>query len=181
MGVHDGDSLTILDASKKTHKIRLAEIDSPEAKQPYGSRAKQVLSDLVFEKTVTVTPRELDRYGRVVGDVYLSDVYINQELVSLGSAWVYREYSKSAELLSAETEARLTRRGLWSLPESERQPPWEWRNPPRAEPKAASKPLPAPITKNFNSCCKVCNKGKPCGDSCISRNKSCHKGVGCAC
>ncbi len=31
------------------------------------------------------------------------------------------------------------------------------------------------------ACCKTCRKGKPCGDSCISKNKTCHKGPGCAC
>lgn len=30
-------------------------------------------------------------------------------------------------------------------------------------------------------CCKVCKSGKACGDSCISRDKSCKKGKGCAC
>lgn len=30
-------------------------------------------------------------------------------------------------------------------------------------------------------CCKVCSKGKACGDSCISRDKECHKPPGCAC
>jgi len=30
-------------------------------------------------------------------------------------------------------------------------------------------------------CCKVCSKGKACGDSCIARHKTCHKGYGCAC
>ena len=30
-------------------------------------------------------------------------------------------------------------------------------------------------------CCKVCKKGKACGNSCIARNKTCHKGRGCAC
>lgn len=32
-------------------------------------------------------------------------------------------------------------------------------------------------------CCKTCNpaKSKPCGDSCIALNKTCHKGAGCAC
>lgn len=30
-------------------------------------------------------------------------------------------------------------------------------------------------------CCKVCHKGKACGNSCISRNYQCHKGPGCAC
>ena len=32
-----------------------------------------------------------------------------------------------------------------------------------------------------SQCCKVCDKGKACGDSCISRDKQCHKGRGCAC
>ena len=30
-------------------------------------------------------------------------------------------------------------------------------------------------------CCKVCRAGKACGDSCIARDKTCHKGKGCAC
>ena len=30
-------------------------------------------------------------------------------------------------------------------------------------------------------CCRVCSAGKACGDSCIARSKTCHKGKGCAC
>lgn len=30
-------------------------------------------------------------------------------------------------------------------------------------------------------CCKVCTKGKACGDSCIAEWKTCHRGKGCAC
>ena len=30
-------------------------------------------------------------------------------------------------------------------------------------------------------CCKICRKGCACGNSCISCNKTCHKGPGCAC
>ncbi len=30
-------------------------------------------------------------------------------------------------------------------------------------------------------CCRVCTSGKPCGDSCIARDKTCNKGPGCAC
>jgi hypothetical protein len=29
-------------------------------------------------------------------------------------------------------------------------------------------------------CCMICKAGKACGDSCISRDKECHKGKGCA-
>jgi hypothetical protein len=31
------------------------------------------------------------------------------------------------------------------------------------------------------SCCKICSAGKACGNSCIARWKTCHKGKGCAC
>lgn len=30
-------------------------------------------------------------------------------------------------------------------------------------------------------CCKYCQLGKPCGDSCIARSKRCRVGRGCAC
>lgn len=30
-------------------------------------------------------------------------------------------------------------------------------------------------------CCKVCSKGKACGNSCISRSYTCRKARGCAC
>ena len=38
-----------------------------------------------------------------------------------------------------------------------------------------------PDTLIAASCCKRCSKGKACGDSCIARDKRCHKGPGCAC
>lgn len=31
------------------------------------------------------------------------------------------------------------------------------------------------------ACCRYCSKGKPCGDTCIARNKTCRVGPGCAC
>jgi len=30
-------------------------------------------------------------------------------------------------------------------------------------------------------CCKVCKKGKPCGDTCIEKDDECHLPQGCAC
>jgi hypothetical protein len=32
-----------------------------------------------------------------------------------------------------------------------------------------------------SGCCKACSKGKACGDSCISKTKTCNVGAGCAC
>ena len=41
--------------------------------------------------------------------------------------------------------------------------------------------LAARTDRIADACCKHCSKGKACGDSCISRDKSCRKGAGCAC
>ena len=30
-------------------------------------------------------------------------------------------------------------------------------------------------------CCRICRKGKACGNSCINRNYTCHQPRGCAC
>ena len=46
VGVTDGDTITVL-VERRPIKVRLGEIDTPEKGQPYGSRAKQALSDLL--------------------------------------------------------------------------------------------------------------------------------------
>jgi len=38
VGIYDGDTITVLDASKTQHKIRLAGIDAPGVKQAFGTR-----------------------------------------------------------------------------------------------------------------------------------------------
>ena len=43
VAVHDGDTLTVLTASREQVKIRLFGIDPPELKQAFGNRAKQAL------------------------------------------------------------------------------------------------------------------------------------------
>jgi endonuclease YncB( thermonuclease family) len=69
VSVSDGDSITVLDSSMKQHKVRLAGIDAPERSQPFGQVSKRALSDLVFDRWVTVDTDKVDRYGRAVGKV----------------------------------------------------------------------------------------------------------------
>lgn len=52
----------------------------------------------------------------------------------------------------------------------------------------APSPRAAPFTNSSRldravlaKCCKVCTKGKPCGDTCIAQDKTCHVPPGCAC
>lgn len=108
-------------------RVRLAEIDAPESKQPYGKKAKEELSALVFSRHVEVKDETRDRYGRYVGQVYVDNEWVNAFLVSAGAAHVYRQYSKTPLLLTLEKQAREDRIGLWSLPEKERVAPWEFR------------------------------------------------------
>ena len=65
----DGDTLVVLDGGEQQHKVRLAGIDCPERKQPWGQRAKQALSGYVFDRDVAVDWGKRDRYGRIVGKV----------------------------------------------------------------------------------------------------------------
>lgn len=67
--VIDGDTITVLAAGNVQYKIRLAGIDAPEKKQPFGQRAKEQLSELVAGKAVEVETEKKDRYRRPVGKV----------------------------------------------------------------------------------------------------------------
>jgi len=128
--VADGDTITILTPAKRQVRIRLACIDCPERQQPFGKRAKQFTSSLVFGKQVRVHVVDWDRYGRAVGWVYVNDddgqkICINRELVRAGLAWVYRKYCRNPELLRLEQEARSSGRGVWRNPHP--VPPWVFR------------------------------------------------------
>jgi endonuclease YncB( thermonuclease family) len=81
VAIADGDTLTVLDASNRQHKIRLDGIDAPESSQDFGSRAKQSLSDLIFGKTVSVISSKKDRYGRTLGKVTIDGRDINLEQI----------------------------------------------------------------------------------------------------
>lgn len=54
IAISDGDTVKVLTNDHKQHKVRLAEIDTPEKEQPYGQKAKDALSSLIFGKTVRV-------------------------------------------------------------------------------------------------------------------------------
>lgn len=132
VGIADGDTLTLLDATKTQHKIRLSGIDAPEKKQPFGERSKQNLAALVFRKQVTVEWKKLDRYGRVIGKVFRGKDDVCLAQVRAGMAWHYKTYEREQSrddresYAQAEDEARQNRRGLWRDPTP--TPPWDFRH-----------------------------------------------------
>lgn len=126
VGVTDGDTASVYLDNGKSLKIRFHGIDAPEQRQDYGQRAKQKLSDLIYNKYVRVDILDVDKYGRSVGKVFVNGIYVNLEMVKCGFAWHYKYYaSKDEDLALAEKEAENNRLGLWAM--ANPIAPWNWR------------------------------------------------------
>ncbi len=92
----------------------------------------------MFRQSVLVAETGRDRYGRVIGTVYLSgNVDVSAQMVREGMAWVYRQYAKDRGLYELERQAQASRRGLWVDPEP--VPPWEYRRDKRERSLAAKR------------------------------------------
>ena len=132
VGVSDGDTITVLDSTNTQHKVRLSGIDAPEKKQAFGQRSKESLSDLVFDKPVTVDTDKQDRYGRKVGKVLVNGQDANLEQIRRGMAWHYKAYEREQPAIDrraysdAEDGAKDARRGFWA--DAEPVPPWDFRH-----------------------------------------------------
>jgi len=145
--VADGDTVTVLDTDHVRHRIRLFGIDAPEHDQPFGNRATQNLSSLVLGKQVRVEWRKKDRYGRIVGKVWVTPpeprceappancpktLDANLAQLMAGFAWHYKHYEREqspedrSRYALAEQNARAQKAGLWSEPDP--VAPWDWRH-----------------------------------------------------
>jgi endonuclease YncB( thermonuclease family) len=113
--------------------IRMAEIDAPERKQAFGTRATQALGALCHRATATVKPQTIDRYGRTVARVECKGKDANSEMVRLGMAWAYTKYQTDALFPQLELQARAQRVGLWADSDTAALPvaPWAWRKLPK--------------------------------------------------
>ena len=140
VSIADGDTVTLLDADKRQHKIRLSGIDAPERRQAFGNRSRQHLGELVFGKQVTADCPKTDRYKRALCKLQVDGVDANLAQVAAGMAWHYREYEREQSLMDrlryahAEGRAQEEQRGLWA----DRAPvaPWDFR---RAKREAAGR------------------------------------------
>ncbi len=103
---------------------------------PFGIRSRQQLADLVFRQQVVVEWSKRDRYGRIVGKVFVGDRDACFEQVTAGLAWHYKAYQREqspkdqAAYAAAEDAARKKRTGLWQDPTP--IAPWDHRQRRRA-------------------------------------------------
>ena len=89
----DGDTIFVLTENREEIKIRLEGIDCPESNQPFGTRAKQAISNLCFNKKVRIEKSGVDQYGRTLAFVYVDDICVNKELIKLGMVLLMRIFN----------------------------------------------------------------------------------------
>jgi len=99
--VYDGDTITI--ASKLPFNesplyrlsVRLNGIDTPEIKgktadeKQAAREARDALAGLIMNKQIRLENVESEKYGRILADVYLGDLYINKWLIDNRYAIAY--------------------------------------------------------------------------------------------
>ncbi len=130
--IADGDTITLLQKNGDKTRIRLSDIDAPEgSQQPYGKKAKAYLASMVGNKTVVVKVKTTDRYGRAVGRIFVKKpnsedwLDVNREMIVVGLAWFYSQYSQDQDLKALQQAAKTARKGMWQQKRPE--PPWEYR------------------------------------------------------
>jgi len=132
VGITDGDTITVLSSTNTQYKIRLSAIDAPEKRQNFGNVSKQALSNLIFNKEVTVETNYQLSWGRPVGVVYLDGEDINLQQIKNGMAWFSRKYENNLtgddrlRYLRAEEDAIRNKIGLWGHPKP--VAPWDFRS-----------------------------------------------------
>ena len=60
----DGDTIVVLTDDKEQVRIRLYGIDTPESRQPFGSKATRFVREIAALEIVEIDERYLDRYGQ---------------------------------------------------------------------------------------------------------------------
>lgn len=139
VGVADGDTLRARCGAPGAYeevRVRLAGIDAPERRQPFGERARQTLAGMAFGKVAELDCPKRDRYGRAVCTVRVpgaggAPTDAGLAMVQQGMAWWYRAYAheqptaERAAYSDAEAKAQRQRLGLWA--DDAPTPPWEWR------------------------------------------------------
>lgn len=124
--VSDGDTVVVLDSNNTQHRVRLDGIDCPEKGQPFGTKATNFVKELTSQSEYVVVEWEKkDRYGRILGVLYVGDINVNEKLLENGLAWHYKHFNKDQKLADLEQQAKDKKLNIWS----EKNPiePYQWR------------------------------------------------------
>lgn len=123
--VVDGDSIKAL-CEQERIMVRLYGIDAPEMKQaPYGERAKKALAMALPDK-VRIKFYGLDFYQRMLGELYVKERNINEQMVREGYAVAYADSKTQKRYKQAQQQAQQEKLGVWQKA-GDHQDPKTWR------------------------------------------------------
>ena len=128
----DGDSVKVRLLGEEKN-IRLACIDAMEAKAPMGKESTATLQSLIpIGTTVTLNIVQVDRYSRLVAEIYKNEELINEKMLEAGAAIIYPRYLNNCKenrkkLEAAQQKAQNEKVGFWGLPTNQQINPWDWR------------------------------------------------------
>ncbi len=107
----DGDTIEL----SNNVKVRLLGINTPEKGMLNSQLPISYLNNTILNKEITLIHQDTDKYGRILGYVFLNNKNINQELIEHGYAHLYY-YGKDQyynQLKQSETQARNQELGIW--------------------------------------------------------------------
>jgi micrococcal nuclease len=102
--VIDGDTVELAGGDR----LRLMAIDTPEKNQPLHNDARDLLERLTLgrEARIRYGARRRDRYGRLLGYLYVDTLFINRVIIENGLGYLY--LFKDTELHTPEMEQLFT-------------------------------------------------------------------------
>ena len=119
----DGDTFKI-DLEGQIMSVRIIGVDTPETVHPYrsaeeyGYEASDYLKDLLEGMFVSLSFDEdkTDVYGRLLAYVYMSEVFVNAEIIKQGYGYAYTKYPFKYldDFIKYEEQARSDGVGIWS-------------------------------------------------------------------
>jgi micrococcal nuclease len=125
--VKDGDTYVVNVKGKPT-TIRLNNVDAPEMNQAWGIKTAKQVTNMILGKNVMYTSTGTDKYGRILANVVVDGISLDEHLVKKGWAWVYTQYNTNTELPNLQTAAIGEGLGLWHCGINKVCPPWIFRS-----------------------------------------------------
>lgn len=115
ISIVDGDTYDVRVDNKINYRIRMEGIDAPEKGMPYYKQAKQYLSVLIFNKTVSIDTSKRDRNKRVISYTWIDGGgEAGAEMLKAGMVWHFKKYNQDKGYAKLEETARKNRKGLWA-------------------------------------------------------------------
>ncbi|MCA2938991.1 MAG: thermonuclease family protein [Microcystis sp. M113S1] len=126
---HDGDTCT----TDKGEKIRLACIDAPELKQPFGKASRDHLREIITDRPVKIDRINTDRFGRTIAILYINNGGKWQAVQSLqskaGTVWAFDRFKRNCPIWNSINRefqiAQSKKIGLFA--DGQAIEPWTWR------------------------------------------------------